>query len=307
MKDSSVQVLVVDDEWTIRQQLSRALGSFGIRCECAVNGDDALDRFVQRRHALVVTDLRMPARNGHSLAVSLLDRHDPPVVVALTGVNEPRLAKDLMARGVAEVVFKPVNYFDLADRLIHILDSAARARPPEAPESKLKAAAASVTLARGGTIARPTRWILEQYFIEWLPRHDWAVKALEWFDWQKVPEPSADIRDAMRQLARRPPRALSDRRCEERVTVNETAVALTLDSALEPVGQPFKLMIRDLSQHGIGLIHAQRLAHEPIAVSWRSMRGPRVVVVARVLRCRLAGACFDIGATIDAAAVHGAR
>ena len=47
---------------------------------------------------------------GHSLAVDLLKRTQRPVVVVLTGLVEPRLAKDLLARGADGVFFKPVDY-----------------------------------------------------------------------------------------------------------------------------------------------------------------------------------------------------
>src|SRR4051812_32849380 len=106
-------VLVVDDEWLIRNQLTRALKSVGIKCDHAINGDDALFKFRSCDHQLVVTDLRMPHCNGHSLAVALLAEPNPPKVIVLTGLTEPKLARDLLARGVREVVFKPVNYFDL--------------------------------------------------------------------------------------------------------------------------------------------------------------------------------------------------
>ena len=65
----------------------------------------------------------MPVRNGHALAVSLLEQPNPPMVVAVTGVTEPQLANHLLARGVADVIFKPINYFDMADRLSHMLES----------------------------------------------------------------------------------------------------------------------------------------------------------------------------------------
>ncbi len=117
MNGQSERVLIVDDEWTIRKQLSRALQLSGIQCDCAVNGDEALDCFLHHRHKLVVTDLRMPKKNGHSLAVALLELANPPIVVALTGITEPRLAQDLLARGVADVVYKPLNYFEFVDQL----------------------------------------------------------------------------------------------------------------------------------------------------------------------------------------------
>src|SRR3954469_3094885 len=121
IESETAPVLVVDDEWIIRDQLTRALKSVEIGCDHAVNGDDALFKFRNCEHQLVVTDLRMPHSNGHSLAVSLLAEPNPPAVVILTGLREPKLARDLLARGVRDVVFKPVNYSELAQRLKHML------------------------------------------------------------------------------------------------------------------------------------------------------------------------------------------
>jgi HD-like signal output (HDOD) protein len=57
----------------------------------------------------------MPERNGHALAVDALAAGpDRPVVVVLTGLLEPRLAADLVARGVDDITFKPVDFRVLA-------------------------------------------------------------------------------------------------------------------------------------------------------------------------------------------------
>jgi DNA-binding response OmpR family regulator len=70
-----------------------------------------------RHYDVIVTDLRMPEMNGHTLVVELLKREHRPAVVVLTGVTEPRLAKDLIARGVDDIVFKPVDQGVLAAKV----------------------------------------------------------------------------------------------------------------------------------------------------------------------------------------------
>jgi len=107
---TSLRALVVDDEAMMRQGTMRALSKVGFVCEPAANGSEALKCCLSSQYDLVVTDLRMPGANGHALAVELLHLPRRPVVVILTGVIEPRLAKDLLARGVDDIVYKPVDY-----------------------------------------------------------------------------------------------------------------------------------------------------------------------------------------------------
>lgn len=104
------RALVVDDEPLVRQLTMRALAEEGFRCDPATDGAEALMMIGETNYDLVVTDLRMPVAHGHGLAVSLLESDDRPVLVVLTGILEPRIAKDLLARGVDDIVFKPVDY-----------------------------------------------------------------------------------------------------------------------------------------------------------------------------------------------------
>ena len=111
MNNQRFSALVVDDEPALRRLTVSALSRCNISCDEAGDGDEAGSLISRRKYDVVVTDLRMPKRNGHALAVELLSAGpDRPLVVILTGILEPRLAQDLIARGVDEVEFKPVNF-----------------------------------------------------------------------------------------------------------------------------------------------------------------------------------------------------
>lgn len=106
----SYRALVVDDEAVLRILMMRALCREGFTCDAAGNGLEAGKLAQSQRYDVVITDLMMPDRNGHALACELLQSADRPLIVIVTGVLEPRLAKDLITRGADCIEFKPVNY-----------------------------------------------------------------------------------------------------------------------------------------------------------------------------------------------------
>lgn len=110
MPDHPYRALVVDDETLVRNLTVRALVREGFTCDTAADGAQALEMVRRTAYDVVVTDLRMPNRHGHALACDVLAVEDHPAVVVLTGVAEPKLAKDLLARGVDHIEFKPVDY-----------------------------------------------------------------------------------------------------------------------------------------------------------------------------------------------------
>ena len=120
--NAPLRALVVDDEPGIRRLLAAALSKEGFQCELASDGDKAAHQVATSHFDLVVTDLAMPHRNGHSLVVELLAMADRPVVAVVTGVLEPRLARDMIARGIDDIVFKPLEFLPLAAKLRSLVD-----------------------------------------------------------------------------------------------------------------------------------------------------------------------------------------
>ena len=112
-----MKVLVIDDEAVVRELTIRALDHEGFECSPAINGEQALKMLDMKDYDVVVTDLRMPNVHGHALAVDLLAREKRPLIYVVTGVVEPKLAKDLLTRGIDDVFFKPVDHEMLAVKI----------------------------------------------------------------------------------------------------------------------------------------------------------------------------------------------
>lgn len=113
------RALVVDDDGIARSVVMHALTEEGFRCDPALDGVEALNRCRETEYDLVVTDLRMPNKHGHSLAVDILSNMSShqPLIVVHTSLDDARLTKDLILRGVSDVVYKPTNYSAFAAKM----------------------------------------------------------------------------------------------------------------------------------------------------------------------------------------------
>lgn len=114
MSSPEFRALVVDDEVIVRKMVLFALSQENFVCDSADDGDEALAKLPGHEFDLVVTDLRMPKKHGYSLANDLLNRPLPPVIVVHSSIDNPKLVKDLMARGVDDIISKPADYKWLA-------------------------------------------------------------------------------------------------------------------------------------------------------------------------------------------------
>ena len=110
MTNMVYRALVVDDDAAVRKATIRAFAEERFSCDAAANGAEAKQMLAAKHYDVVVTDLQMPNGHGHALAMDLLALDDRPAIAILTGMLDPRLAKDLIGRGVDLVEFKPVRY-----------------------------------------------------------------------------------------------------------------------------------------------------------------------------------------------------
>jgi HD-like signal output (HDOD) protein/CheY-like chemotaxis protein len=116
------RALVVEDEQSVQALVGRALSAQQIVCDFANDGTSARRKLDNSRYDIVVTDLKMPNGNGHALCQSVLADPERPLLVAITGLVEPRLRRDLEARGVDAIFEKPFDLFDFGKRIRKMVD-----------------------------------------------------------------------------------------------------------------------------------------------------------------------------------------
>ena len=106
-------VLVVDDEVSQRTVLAGFLRKRGMEVVTAGSVDEAIQVASTRTIDLVLTDLRMPGRDGLTLLDSLRAINPEVPVILMTAFGTVANAVDAMKRGAADFLTKPIDLDEL--------------------------------------------------------------------------------------------------------------------------------------------------------------------------------------------------
>jgi putative nucleotidyltransferase with HDIG domain len=106
-------VLVVDDEDSVRSSLARLLSKRGFHVSEANSAAAALTLLESARFAAMVCDIRMPGMSGLEL-LGLAVRADPELaVLMLTGANDAGTAREALCGGAMDYLVKPLDSLPL--------------------------------------------------------------------------------------------------------------------------------------------------------------------------------------------------
>ena len=110
----ALNVLVVDDEPTIRETLQLFLQNLGIdNAQTAHNGETALQEITHHRYDYVFVDLIMPDVNGMEVLKKITAYHQPTSVIIMTGYPSMEIVIDAMHNGASDFLVKPFQFQDV--------------------------------------------------------------------------------------------------------------------------------------------------------------------------------------------------
>jgi DNA-binding response OmpR family regulator len=119
---SAPSVLVVDDEPTIREVVSRYLERAGYRTSLAADGPEAVAKSAEVAPDLVVLDIMLPGFDGLEVMRLLHDRPAPrPAVILLTAKGEESDRIVGLRRGADDYMAKPFSPRELVARVEAVL------------------------------------------------------------------------------------------------------------------------------------------------------------------------------------------
>lgn len=108
-------VLIVDDEASVRDLLARWLGGAGYRVATAESADAAIGEMNRQAAAVVFADVRMPGRDGLSLARELRERYPETAVIMATSLHDLDTAVQSLRSGVVDYLVKPFSRDDVRE------------------------------------------------------------------------------------------------------------------------------------------------------------------------------------------------
>lgn len=117
-----MDVLIVDDEILARQRLARMvekIEGFNVIAE-AGDAEQAMSAVLTHDPDVVLLDIRMPGKDGLSLAEEISTLDDPPAIIFCTAFDQ--YALDAFNTNAVGYLLKPVK----AEQLLQVLDKASR-------------------------------------------------------------------------------------------------------------------------------------------------------------------------------------
>lgn len=108
-----VRILVVDDDESVREVITGLLCEEGYQCVAAAGAEMALDLAAQAETPLVISDMKMPGKDGLWLLDSFRERYPDTAIIILTGYGDTPAAVDCLRRGASDYLLKPPRLTDL--------------------------------------------------------------------------------------------------------------------------------------------------------------------------------------------------
>ncbi|MBN2039760.1 MAG: response regulator [Spirochaetes bacterium] len=121
INNSEKKILIVDDEKTVRDTISKFLSRMGYITDTAEDGRIAINKLTGNPYDLVITDLKMPNVDGRILLQFMSDNLPTIPKIVLTGYGEDKDIIIALKSGASDFLYKPIGDFAI---LMHSIQKA---------------------------------------------------------------------------------------------------------------------------------------------------------------------------------------
>ena len=126
MDASTLSVLIVDDEESIRVSLSEFLQDFEFEVDSADSAEDALEMLKHKKYNVLIVDLRLPDMNGDLLILKAYEIDDSLNFLIHTGSVEFTIPDELISIGMTQdnIFVKPItNLMKICEYIENVVKS----------------------------------------------------------------------------------------------------------------------------------------------------------------------------------------
>lgn len=117
------QIMIVDDERTIRESLFFFLTEEGYECCMADNGLTAMRKLATREFDLIITDLKMPRKDGIALIEHINESYADLDVLIITAYSNHNLAEIGVNKGATDFLHKPLDFDEMLTKVKGLVET----------------------------------------------------------------------------------------------------------------------------------------------------------------------------------------
>jgi two-component system nitrogen regulation response regulator NtrX len=115
-------ILIIDDERSIRKTLNEILSYEGFKIEEATDGEEGLKLFSEKTYDVVLCDIKMPKMDGLEFLVKAGEINNDVPVIMISGHGTIETAVDAVKKGAYDYVAKPPDLNRLLITIRNALD-----------------------------------------------------------------------------------------------------------------------------------------------------------------------------------------
>src|SRR5579872_4433151 len=140
-KETSVSLVVIDDNPGSLELLSSALAQDGLNISVASDPEEGLDLLHDRHPQIVLTDLVMPKMSGMEVLERVMEFDPSTDVILMTAHYSTESAVEAIKKGASDYLNKPVSIAALRERVGKLVDGARKRQRALQLEDELAASA----------------------------------------------------------------------------------------------------------------------------------------------------------------------
>ncbi len=118
-----LKVLIVDDEYLIRELLKKKVDWKSIECEItseASCASEVFDILEETPIDLIITDINMPKTDGLEMSKLILESYPKMKIMILTGYDKFEYAKSGIEMGIADYILKPIQKDKIEESVLNV-------------------------------------------------------------------------------------------------------------------------------------------------------------------------------------------
>jgi DNA-binding NtrC family response regulator len=148
------RILIVDDEFSMRDSLTQWFLEDGHLVEAAESGEEALRRLDGDEFDVALLDIKMPGMDGMELLERIRRTHPETRIIMITAFAAVDTAVRALKRGARDYVTKPVDPDELSQVVARAIEEAQSARARGGPAGERDAALADPIVGQSPAIQR---------------------------------------------------------------------------------------------------------------------------------------------------------
>lgn len=117
-----LKVLYVEDDPTLREEISLFLSDIFPHIDLANNGEEGLLKLAQNHYHLVITDIRMPIMDGIEMIEKIKELYPQQPILVTSAHNESEYLVKLINLGVNNFITKPLQSEQILNVLYYIVE-----------------------------------------------------------------------------------------------------------------------------------------------------------------------------------------